>query len=443
MSVLLSSAVSLTAAHEIQNVVVMMLENRAFDHMLGYMARGGPFGDVRVDGLANGTDYCNLRDLLDPSQGKICVSDAGKDKVPYDPNHGFAATTERIFGCKWEHTEGTPCNNMTSTTGINDMSGFVQSAIFNGKDGNNEMEAWPPEKVPVITTLAKEFALFDRFFASHPGSTYPNRQFVLSGTAHGMTDTGNQVPKGGFPQKTVLRSFEESGLDWRMYYEDSLAWAIFMKDVQRPEAQPFILKMNQFYADAKSGSLANFTFLEPRISASSAAKDDPTYGLANHQHPQASVKEGERWMKNVYEALRASPQWNNTLLLVTYDEHGGFYDHVGPPQTGVPNPDGICTKEGFPYTRLGIRVPTIAISPWIQKGQLVHDAPAAQKPSPSSEYELSSIPATLRKLFPQVRVTQCMDFPPPCAKLSPHVAPLHRCQQCIPINHKLTHSLTH
>lgn len=148
-------------------------------------------------------------------------------------------------------------------------------------------------------------------------------------------------------------------------------------------------------------------------------------------------------MKNVYEALRNGPRWNKTLLLITYDEHGGFYDHVAPPQTGVPNPDGknafdafvvesgcpiplpsplrallrqhtrggtvfessslplvrvlptdagIDTKEGFPYTRLGVRIPTIAVSPWIQRGTLVHEAPDAQKPNATSEYELSSVP---------------------------------------------------
>ena len=85
-----------------------------------------------------------------------------------------------------------------------------------------------------------------------------------------------------------------------------------------------------------------------------------------------------------------------------YDEHGGFYDHVPPPQTGVPSPDGICTKEGFEYTRLGVRIPTLAISPWISKGTLVHTPPPAQRPEATSEYELSSIPATLRKLFPQI-----------------------------------------
>ena len=96
------------------------------------------------------------------------------------------------------------------------------------------------------------------------------------------------------------------------------------------------------------------------------------------------------------------PLWEETLLLITYDEHGGFYDHVPPPQRGVPSPDGICTKEGFNYQRLGVRIPTVAVSPWIQRNTLVHEAPDAQKPQDTSQYELSSIPATLRKLFPQL-----------------------------------------
>ena len=190
-----------------------------------------------------------------------------------------------------------------------------------------------------------------------------------------------------------------------MYYEDSLAWAIFMKDIQRNSSKQFIKPMKNFYTDAATGTLANFTFLEPRIAASKNATHDRTYGLPNHQHPIASVREGERWMKNVYEALRSSPTWNSTLLLITYDEHGGFYDHVSPPQVGVPNPDGICTAEGFPYERLGVRIPTIAVSPWIHRNVLVHEAPPEQKPFETSQYELSSIPATLRQIFPQLEQT--------------------------------------
>jgi phospholipase C len=399
--ILLAAACGGGVAHAaVEHVVVAMLENRAFDHLLGFMKRGGPYGDTRVDGLTGAE--CNANNLTNASEGITCVDDQAFDRCEYDPDHSFARTTERIFGCRWQVTPGTPCVDMKSTSGNNDMSGFVDSARHKGQSGKNEMSMWPPERVPVLTTLAKEYALFDRFFASHPGSTYPNRQFVLSATAHGMTDTGGAVPKGGFPQRTVLRSFEEAGLSWRMYYEDSLAWAIFLADVQRNSSKPNIKEMGEFYEDAARGRLANFTFIEPRISANPNASQSPSYGLPNHQHPRESVREGERWMKNVYEAVRNGPRWNSTLLIFTYDEHGGFFDHVPPPQTGVPSPDGICTSEGFEYTRLGVRIPTVVISPWIAKGTLVHDPPAAQRPTDTSEYELSSIPATLRKLFPQI-----------------------------------------
>ena len=126
----------------------------------------------------------------------------------------------------------------------------------------------------------------------------------------------------------------------------------FSVDVQRAKSKPNIQKMDQFYDDAKAETLPNFTFIEPRISPNANASHDCTYGLANHQHPTASVREGERWMKDVYEAVRNGPKWEQTLLIITHDEHGGFYDHVPPPQTGVPSPDGICTKEGFDYRRL-------------------------------------------------------------------------------------------
>ena len=272
-------------AHEIEHVVVAMLENRAFDHMLGYYNRIDP----RIDGLRG--DECNVRNLTDPAAGKECVNDEALDHCPYDPDHSFgtlppiqlgtlamplllplpllalllsssvrslvpaASTTERIFACQWGKTKGTPCVDMKMTNGSNGMRGFVASAVRRGQDGKNEMTAWPPEKVPIITTLASEYALFDRFFASHPGSTYPNRQFVLSATAHGMTDTGGAVPAGGFPQKTVLRSLHDAGLDWRLYYEDSLAWAIFLADVQANTSKPHIKQMSAFYDDTAAGTL--------------------------------------------------------------------------------------------------------------------------------------------------------------------------------------------
>ena len=121
--------------------------------------------------------------------------------------------------------------------------------------------------------------------------------------------------------------------------------------------------------------MASYTFLTPRTTIDiSKWNKTHSHGLPNDQHPPHSVWEGERLFKNVYDALRNGPLWNETLFIITYDEHGGFYDHVSPPQDGVPNPDGFLgIKNGFNFTRLGVRIPTLAISPWIEKGTLVHE----------------------------------------------------------------------
>lgn len=119
---------------------------------------------------------------------------------------------------------------------------------------------------------------------------------------------------------------------------------------------------------------------------------------ANDDHPSHDVARGQRFVKEVYETLRASPQWNETALIITYDEHGGFYDHVPTPVVGVPQPDGIVGPDPyyFKFERLGVRVPSFLISPWIEKGTVIHEP---NGPTPTSQYEHSSIPATVKKLF--------------------------------------------
>ena len=104
-------------------------------------------------------------------------------------------------------------------------------------------------------------------------------------------------------------------------------------------------------------------------------------------------------IKNVYEAVRNSPIWNDTLLVINYDEHGGFYDHVSPPQIGIPSPDGIMSHFGFNYTRLGIRTPFLLISPWIEKGVLVKEPQPHQKPTETSHFEHTSVLSSVQKIF--------------------------------------------
>jgi phospholipase C len=120
--------------------------------------------------------------------------------------------------------------------------------------------------------------------------------------------------------------------------------------------------------------------------------------VCDWQHPDASVLEGERLLKQVYEALRAGPKWEETLFLITYDEHGGFYDHVAPPNKGIPG-NGDVASNGFKFDQLGVRVPTIAISPWIKKGSVVHDALKGEKPTATSQFDHTSILATVNKIL--------------------------------------------
>lgn len=131
--------------------------------------------------------------------------------------------------------------------------------------------------------------------------------------------------------------------------------------------------METFYDDAAKGTLPNYSFINPSESVQPELNNTRSYGLMNDQHPDHSMREGERLIKNVYESLRNGPKWNETLLIITYDEHGGFYDHVSPPQEGVPNPDGKKNFYGFDFNRLGLRVPMILVSPWIAKGKLVSE----------------------------------------------------------------------
>ncbi|PIM98111.1 hypothetical protein CDL12_29410 [Handroanthus impetiginosus] len=146
-----------------------------------------------------------------------------------------------------------------------------------------------------------------------------------------------------------------------------------------------------FKRHCEEGKLPNYVVIEQRY-----------FGVklvpGNDDHPPHDPLEGQKFVKEVYEALRSSPQWNEILFVVIYDEHGGFYDHVPTPVVGVPSPDGIVGPEPYKYKfdSLGVRVPAMLISPWIERGTVVH---GPSGPYPTSEFEHSSIPATVKKIF--------------------------------------------
>lgn len=196
-----------------------------------------------------------------------------------------------------------------------------------------------------------------------PSSTQPNRLYVHSGTSAGATSNIPAKLVKGYPQRTIFENLDDAGISFGIYYQNIPA-TLFYRNLRKIKYWgKFHPYGTSFKKDARDGKLPGYAVVEQRYMDT---KSEP----ANDDHPSHDVYQGQMFVKEVYETLRASPQWNETLLVITYDEHGGFYDHVATPVRGVPSPDGIVGPEPFlfKFDRLGVRVPTIAVSPWIQKG---------------------------------------------------------------------------
>lgn len=251
------------------------------------------------------------------------------------------------------------------------------------------MECWDPSSLPIITTLAKNYVLFDEWHASIPGPTYGNRMYWHAATSDGYCT--NKVPRDGFHVKTVYELLDESGYDWAFYF-DQVQDASFFNYTRQPRFANRMRTLKQFKLDSDAGTLPTLSFMLPRFFSEPGIP-------GNDQHPNHAVSIGEQLIKTVYEELRQSPSWLSSAFVLTYDEHGGFYDHVATPLKDVPNPDGkICHDPvRFGFDRLGLRIPTVLISPWVDHG-VVHN-PEGVKPHPNSKFEHSSFIATLTRML--------------------------------------------
>ena len=397
---------SLAINPNIKHFVVLMLENRAFDHMCGWMKRDNP----NIDGLT-GTEYNEHEGV------KYFVNTTCPYVNPFDPDHEFDAVTMQVMGAANAWINPAP------------MSGFVKEAASEGfAPLSNVMNAFSPERVPAITTLAKEFALFDKYFVSFPGDTVINRLFFHMGHSDGATGSGPDDVEiiFGYNGTSIYDFFEKQGITWNAYYED-ISDLLYMRSPRNLETLLERFKdFDAFLADAKSGNLPQFSFISPRFY--------PDWGKApRDQHPDHDVVEGERVIAEVYAALRSAPTWNNTALLLTYDEHGGFSDHVSP-MWNVPNPIPIndtWNKKPFNFTRNGMRVCTVLVSPWVQKGLVEHEAKAPN----GAGYEHTSIFNTLRNLwgFPDEPLSARQAWAAPYDHLLNLTAPRTDCPMTLPI----------
>lgn len=379
MALLLAFAAgaAVAVASPIENVVVLMLENRAFDHMLGHLKSQ----NAAVDGLTPGGDFCNPVDPTDPSNTKmVCVNYDAIDGGPDDPCHSFDCITQQVYGFN---------KSMNDKTSPVKMDGFVANAEALKANVPFVMSAHNATDLPVLSALAMEYALFDHWHVSCPCPTNPNREFLMSGTANGKVD--NAFPPGGFTQQSHFLFLEQRNVSWSIYYHDDPWMAPTFADLRTPSSLARVLEMPNFYAQVANGTLPQYSLIQPRMATSAT-------GPSNWQHPDGSVAQGEVLTAAIYDALRGSAYWEKTLFIITYDEHGGFYDHQ-PNPTGVPPPDNVPGENGFDYSRLGVRVATVAVSPWIKKGTLVQRPLGAQAPAANSEWDATSIISTANKIF--------------------------------------------
>ena len=389
----------------IEHVVVLMMENRSFDHMLGFLPREGHLRGV--EGLTGG-EY-NLADPADPNSQKFFVARNACFELEtmargLGPAHDFGDVNRQLTNDRGGPSPTRPVeNNGFVAAWIESLKCYLavcQPALDPATQLRNitippthaeiarVMECFTPTQLPVLSTLAREFVLCDHWFCSIPGPTMPNRLFIQAATSGGYA---HNAFCDRFAFRTIYQNLAEAGKTWSVYHQNSFDIIMNFTDLHYGSANdPDDLKLRDFSLfeqDIAHGKLAQYSFINPRfIEHWNDLTQDVE--LANSQHAPCDVRQGEVLIAEVYNALRANESvWKKTLLVVTYDEHGGFYDHV-PPPTGVRNPDGkISTDPPFDFTRLGLRVPAILVSPWLPK--MVD----------STVYEHSSVLATVKKLF--------------------------------------------
>ncbi|CAM0141677.1 hypothetical protein VKS41_007912 [Umbelopsis sp. WA50703] len=364
------------ASEKIKNVVLLVFENRSYDRMLGWA------NYTTLNGLT-GKEY-NLVNPADPTSTKIYAGHHGLLMDPLDPPHGIDDVTKQITGNPNAQSI-TELKSVSMGGFVADFAASLNVSLTNTTALGQIMNAFDPESIPITYALAQNYMVMDNYFSSFPGSTMPNRMFVHSATSHGEINTDGSKYIVGYPQNTIYNNLADSGISWTNYFQEIPSLLVF--DSLRTSLGSY-KQWDSFVSDAASGSLPPVTFLDPAYFSILNCVEE------NDNHPPSDVAEGEALLKQVYETLRASPQWNETLFIVTYDEHGGYFDHV-PTPLNAPNPDNITVSD-FDFTRLGVRVPTLLISPWIEAGSVLSKP---NGPQANSQFEHSSIPATIKKLF--------------------------------------------
>jgi phospholipase C len=396
------------------HIVVLMGENRSFDNILGWLYTPDDLPEgAQFDGLAFG-EYANTA----PGGQRVAAhvysgpTDVVMGLPNPDPGEEYPHVNTQLFGTV------DPADNATAQVAqmrapfnapppgaTARMDGFLVDYWHNFtrlrrgteptlEEASQIMGGFSPEQLPVLSTLAREFAVFDAWFAGVPSQTYCNRSFFHASTSHGFVTNKHG---GGYEKwlnapetPTIFNRLEEAGLSWKIYFDEmqlvSLTGVLHAPVLEEFWRTEHFAYMSDFYDDAKNGALPAYAFIEPRL-VYNHNDFHPPFGVYRSSEVDgkmvvdsavSDVRAGEKLVAAVYDAVRqsASPQGSNalnTLLLITFDEHGGTYDHVTPPRAVPPVENAEPGEMGFRFDRLGGRVPAIAVSAYTRAGTIIHD----------------------------------------------------------------------
>ena len=381
----------------LERVFVLMLENRSFDHMLGASSISGwdrSQQRVRpINGVMAGRDF-NYLDPSHPASQKVYVRSGASDQLTSgekDPGHEFEHTLLDLCG---PHATYSPHGKYPAITN----SGFVYKYDQQGSIAPQKvMEVFDPTQQPItnLIRLARNYAVCDHWFSSMPGPTWPNRFFVHAATSGGLDNSPSSIAVLSseflfgyeFTNGTIYDRLNARNIDWIIYEGDSFPQSFAIKGMTAEWRKGRFRDLAHFEADVGSPRFKpQYIFIEPNYGRVILPPGDFRGG--NSQHPLDSVQSGDHLIGEVFRAISQSPHWEKSALILTYDEHGGFFDHVAPEPALATGDDTRYSKVGFTFEQYGVRVPTVIVSPLLRQGIV-----------DGTLYDHTSILRTVGKLF--------------------------------------------
>ncbi len=321
---------------KIKHVVLLMQENRSYDSYFGLLHREGQPASANEPNRGNPNPIANgrIHPFLQTNECEVA-----------DLNHEWTGTHNEIDGGR--------------------MDGFTAANVDPADPtGSRTMGHYDANVLPFYYKLATQFSIADHYFASVPGPTFPNRFYYLTGTSFGHIKN-DFPPAGGFTQKTIFQSLDEAHVSWKIYLASFQVEQLFSYVQQHAAGHVFTI--SQYYTDLANNQLPQVSYLE----------SDPFGGVNSEsdEHPPANVQVGQKFTHDVIAALAGSSAWSSSAFFLTYDEHGGFYDHVAPPAAVAPDDIPPMLQPGDTqagFDQYGIRVPTMVISPWAKAHHVSH-----------------------------------------------------------------------